>query len=208
MSTPPIPPAPKNPGLAITSLVCGIVGFLTGPLTGIPAIITGHLALGKINKSAGSLGGSGKAITGLILGYITTVLISFLAALATPAIHKALERANMAENISHVRQISIALQEYALHHDDAFPATLAELKSEGLILPLPDLAYKANDKTTHNWIYHPGFNSNSPLNFIIIAAPETIENKSVPSRIIGRIDGSANVIPESDYQSQIRAQSP
>ena len=32
-------------GLAIASLVCGILAFLTLGLTGLPAVITGHLAL-------------------------------------------------------------------------------------------------------------------------------------------------------------------
>lgn len=66
-------------GLAKVSLLCGICGVFLGPLTGIPAIITGHMSLAKIRKSGGILQGNGLAIAGLILGYIfTAVTVVFL----------------------------------------------------------------------------------------------------------------------------------
>ena len=78
-NTPEITPAggnlPKTSGAAIASLVCGILGFLTGPITGIPALITGHIARKKIRNSGGTLAGSGMALTGLILGYTSTIVV-------------------------------------------------------------------------------------------------------------------------------------
>ncbi len=55
-------------------MILGIVSFVLclGFLTGIPAIILGHMSRGKIKRSNGQLGGGGMALTGLILGYITT----------------------------------------------------------------------------------------------------------------------------------------
>jgi len=52
-------PMPKRetPGIAIASLVCGILSWVcAGPLAAIPAVITGHLALGRIKRSAGAPG--------------------------------------------------------------------------------------------------------------------------------------------------------
>jgi hypothetical protein len=71
-----IPPAAApNSGLAIASLVLGILSMVcTGILTAIPAVITGHMARGEIRKSAGRIDGDGMALTGLILGYITIAL--------------------------------------------------------------------------------------------------------------------------------------
>jgi hypothetical protein len=67
-----------TPGLAIASMVCGIVGiffcYLAG-LLGIPAVICGHMALNRISQSPIPLGGRGMAIAGLILGYLA-ILIS------------------------------------------------------------------------------------------------------------------------------------
>lgn len=63
---------PKQ-GLAITSLVCGIIAAWASILS-IPAVICGHMALNMINKDARGYGGKGMAISGLILGYIALVL--------------------------------------------------------------------------------------------------------------------------------------
>ena len=70
----PIPQAPPpvaagTCGLAIASLICGIVGCIPG--AGIAAVVTGHMALGRIKISG--QGGRGMAIVGLILGYLSIV---------------------------------------------------------------------------------------------------------------------------------------
>lgn len=68
--SPPPPVYRHDSGLAITSLVAGILGWTVVPTIGaIVAIITGHLAKSEIRKSNGSLGGDGMAQAGLILGY-------------------------------------------------------------------------------------------------------------------------------------------
>lgn len=64
----PAPVAAKTSGLAIASLITGLTCL--SPL----AIVFGHMALSKIKKSAGALGGGGMALAGLILGYVTLVL--------------------------------------------------------------------------------------------------------------------------------------
>jgi hypothetical protein len=60
---------PQESGLAIASLVMGIVS-MAGPglLLGIPAIITGAIALKR------KLAGRGLALAGLITGIVSTVL--------------------------------------------------------------------------------------------------------------------------------------
>ncbi|MGC4016669.1 MAG: GYF domain-containing protein [Luteolibacter sp.] len=66
------PYAPTN-GLAIASMVCGIVSIFmcwVHILGAIPAVICGHMALARINESPVPMGGRGMAIAGLILGYL------------------------------------------------------------------------------------------------------------------------------------------
>ncbi|MGN7859291.1 DUF4190 domain-containing protein [Microbacterium sp. 22303] len=71
----------KSNGLAITALICGIAGvllcwlaYIVIPfLASLTAIITGHMALGKIKRDS-ALGGKALAITGLVLGYVGAVL--------------------------------------------------------------------------------------------------------------------------------------
>lgn len=74
---PPQPPvaaaAPKTNGLAIASLVLGIVWIYW--IGSILAVIFGHVALSQIKKSNGTQGGRGMAIAGLVLGYIGLAMI-------------------------------------------------------------------------------------------------------------------------------------
>ena len=77
----------KTSALAVWSLVLGILSLLcVGFFAGIPAIICGHMGRSRIKQSSGALTGGGMALTGLILGYIGTVIvtISIVAAVAVP----------------------------------------------------------------------------------------------------------------------------
>lgn len=65
---------PRTSALAVWSLVLGILGMITLGATSIVAIICGHLAHGKIRRSAGLLTGKGLAIAGFVLGYIGLIL--------------------------------------------------------------------------------------------------------------------------------------
>ena len=81
-------PPVATSGLAIASLVCGILAVVScyfGGLTGIPAVICGHLALSKIPQSPVPISGRGMAIAGLVMGYLgilfslAVVVIIFIA---------------------------------------------------------------------------------------------------------------------------------
>ena len=85
----PGPPAgpPKTSGMAVASLVLGILGFLCG-LPAIPGLILGIVALSQISQSRGQLAGKGLAIAGicvsaavLLLGLLSVVVITALTAL-------------------------------------------------------------------------------------------------------------------------------
>ncbi|RFS86934.1 DUF4190 domain-containing protein [Actinomadura spongiicola] len=71
-SGPPVPP--RNNGMAIASMVLGIVGVLScGVLVfSIGAVIFGHVAQSQIKRTGE--GGNGMAVTGLILGYLFFVI--------------------------------------------------------------------------------------------------------------------------------------
>jgi hypothetical protein len=64
----PLPVVPPTNGLAVGSLVCGIVEFITLGLAAIPAVILGHVARAQIRRTGER--GEGMAIAGLILGYL------------------------------------------------------------------------------------------------------------------------------------------
>ena len=63
------PPVQQTNGLAIASLVCGILVFFCF-FTWIPAIVCGHIARKQIKTSGGLQSGNEIAVIGLVLGYI------------------------------------------------------------------------------------------------------------------------------------------
>ncbi|GAA5007437.1 DUF1707 and DUF4190 domain-containing protein [Actinopolymorpha pittospori] len=77
----PVPIRPSEP-LAKASLILGAITPLTCGISGVGAIITGHLALSRINQTGAE--GRGMAIAGLVLGYLPvlgTALFMILAVL-------------------------------------------------------------------------------------------------------------------------------
>lgn len=73
--------APKTEGLAIFSLVLGLMSFFCSIFTGIPAIICGHISRARISGSNGALTGGGIAMVGLLTGYLSLLLTLALIAL-------------------------------------------------------------------------------------------------------------------------------
>jgi hypothetical protein len=124
-------PRPRS-GLAITSLVLGIVGNLClGPIAGIPAVIAGHVALGRARRLPAVYGGAGLAIAGLVLGYVSFVvglaMMAILAGLTLPALAKAKGQAQSISCINNLKQLGLAARIYATDNDDRYPTNLATL---------------------------------------------------------------------------------
>jgi hypothetical protein len=66
------PPAPATNGLAIGSLVTGVLWM--GGLGSFLAVVLGHLALRQIGRADGRQAGRGVAIAGLTLGYLGLIV--------------------------------------------------------------------------------------------------------------------------------------
>ena len=141
----PTPAASPKTGLSITSLVLGVLSLL-GCLfiTGIPAIITGHVAYGRAKKNPQNFGGAPLALTGLILGYVGTFLvtiIAILAALLLPALAKAKGRAQTIQCVNNMKQVGLAARIWSNDHNEVFPPDLLSMSNELVslkILVCPD----------------------------------------------------------------------
>jgi hypothetical protein len=123
----PAPPSPAPPGklksgLAITSFVFGLILCL-GPLTGLPAIICGHIAHARTRRSPREFGGAGFAIAGFVLGYINTFFITLciLPAMLLPALSSAKSRAESINCVNNLKQIGLAFRVWELDNHDQFP---------------------------------------------------------------------------------------
>jgi type IV pilus assembly protein PilA len=119
----PAPPARPYPGhqetegKAVGSLILGILAmFPFGFLTGIPAIILGHLSRKSIRESLGRLRGEGMALAGLIMGYISIAFIPvvlIMAAIAIPGLLRSRILANESAAARTVGTFSTAQALYA-----------------------------------------------------------------------------------------------
>lgn len=132
------PPAmQKTSGLAITSLVLGIIS-LCCPVFLLPlaAVICGHIARGQINKSQGTVGGGGVAMAGLILGYLS-IALSIVATVAWIKVGSSI--VSMGLDTAHAQQIQLAMEKMVTDGEtkgdkslgwpaDAGIASAAELK--------------------------------------------------------------------------------
>jgi hypothetical protein len=77
----PYAPAPTTNGLAVASLVCGIVSMvgglacLIGAAAAIPGLIMGLMALSRIGRSGGQEKGKGMAIAGIVTSGVGIVVL-------------------------------------------------------------------------------------------------------------------------------------
>ena len=117
-------PLPKTSGLAIASLVLGIVGVLLFPLA-IVGLILGIVGLNRIRRSEGRLGGGGLAIGGICVSSAALVFIWGL--LLLPALVRAREEARKAQSRTNLKQIGMAMHMYRVDFDDRFPTSLEVL---------------------------------------------------------------------------------
>ncbi|MDZ4286762.1 MAG: DUF4190 domain-containing protein [Prosthecobacter sp.] len=119
----PMPAAqPSASGLAIGSMICGLLGLIIF-ITSLPAVIMGHIALSRIKTSGGTIGGRGMAVTGLITGYMILALfpIAIIASLAIPTYNLITAQANQMKAATNCRQIQGMLLAYAADHNGQYP---------------------------------------------------------------------------------------
>jgi prepilin-type processing-associated H-X9-DG protein len=113
--------APQTSGMAITSLVLGILAFLTCGLTGLPGLVLGIIALSRIKKSQGRLSGNGLAIAGICTSALFLLMLPILAGMLLPALAKAKQRAQTIQCVNNLKQLGIAVRIYSGDNKDQYP---------------------------------------------------------------------------------------
>ena len=199
-------PSEQQKGLAITSLVLGILSFLTCFLTGIPAIICGHVALGRSRRNPVQYGGPGMATAGLVLGYVSLVVIPFviLPVMLLPALSRAKARAQSINCINNMKQIGLSMRVWAIDNGGEFPFNVSTNKGGTL-----ELCARGSDGFDRNAVFHfqvmsnelstpkilvcPGdskkqpafdFQSLQPANVTYLMHSGTNLNEAVPAQVL------------------------
>lgn len=112
------PVAPEGKGLSVASLVLGILAvFPFSFLAGIPAIVTGIIALAQRRL------GRGMAIAGVVLGAFGTFAVTagILLAIIIPNFVRFQERARHDSVQNSMRTFQVALEAYATDHSGDYP---------------------------------------------------------------------------------------
>ena len=116
------PVQPKTAGVAIASLVCGILAFCIPLLPGLAGIILGIVAIRKINASHGGLGGKGLAIGGLASSGVATLITGLLLpAMLLPALARAKSKANRVKCVYNCSQQCKAMLGFAQDNGERMP---------------------------------------------------------------------------------------
>ncbi|MGA9776777.1 MAG: DUF4190 domain-containing protein [Limisphaerales bacterium] len=123
---PPLPTAApavpaKTSGLAVTSLVLGVLGVFTCGITALFGLIFGIIALVKVSNSRGALRGGGIALAGVIVSGIFLFMIPFYAAMLLPALSAAKQKAQAINCVNNEKQLALAVKIYSDDHNGQLP---------------------------------------------------------------------------------------
>ena len=117
--------APKTSGLAIASLVLGILAFLTCGVTALPGLIVGIIAAVKINGSRGRLIGQGMAVAGIAVSGVALLLLPVMAAILFPVFARAREAARNArvpaDCMSRAKALGSSVRMYIADYNGVYP---------------------------------------------------------------------------------------
>lgn len=119
------PGAPEVSRLAVGSLVAGTASLFCSFFAGIPAILMGILALGRIQRSGGRLTGGGFAVAGIITGTVCGVIgTAILAGLAAPLVIRQKQKAEEMMLVRSMTEFHADALIYQNHHG-SFPEARA-----------------------------------------------------------------------------------
>jgi hypothetical protein len=120
---------PAKTGMAITSMVLGIIGavgaiVVVGIPIGLIGLILGIIALVKANKHPQQYGGKGFAITGIVtggLGGVLAVPMLLMFAILMPSLGRARELSNRSYCAANLRGITQSMIVYSAENSDQYP---------------------------------------------------------------------------------------
>ncbi|HTQ50607.1 MAG TPA: DUF4190 domain-containing protein [Candidatus Acidoferrales bacterium] len=124
----PPPTAPAVPsrtsGLAVTSLVLGVLGLFTCGITALFGLVLGIIAMVKVSNSRGALRGGGIALAGIIVSGIFLLMIPIYAAMLLPALSAAKQRAQTIVCVNNEKQLALAIRMYSADNTNHFPPAI------------------------------------------------------------------------------------
>lgn len=150
----------EKKGLAIFSLVLGIISFFTFGMLGVGAIvgiILAVVAMGKVKREPWKYGGRGIAVAGLVLSIVSLVSVIPVGIIAAIAIPNLLASRIAANEGSAVRSLNTIANAETVHQSTIGKyGTLEELCAQGLIDPALASGVKSGYRFTLELTDHGG----------------------------------------------------
>ncbi|MBN2562994.1 MAG: DUF4190 domain-containing protein [Phycisphaerae bacterium] len=172
---------PTSRGMAVASLVCGIIGLLgfwaLGSVVGLVGLILGIIAVVKIKRHRGKYGGRGMAIGGICTGALSILIIPLMLAALLPSLSRARELSKRTVCQANMRGIGQALYIYANNDPDGmFPEEganwQARLVSAALVTPTQFSCPSDTRASISSYYYVPGYGMKSdPAQIILYEDP-------------------------------------
>jgi hypothetical protein len=193
LPTAPPPLAPETSGLAIASVICGVLSITILPcFSAIPAVICGHLARSKIDARPDLFRGQGMALAGLIMGYIGLALIfiiPFLAGVTLPVFTEVQLRGKQTRSLMIAREIFVTCKSYATDHDGAFPDTLDALVPNYVPDRTAFICPLSGPSVPIGYDYFGGRVDDPPENLLLVS--KSVDRRG--RRIVVHVDGSGAI---------------
>tara|TARA_R110002072_G_scaffold42064_9_gene117779 strand:+ start:63980 stop:64663 length:684 start_codon:yes stop_codon:yes gene_type:complete len=197
-------------GMAVTSLVLGIVFLCLGPLAIVPLVL-GIIAITTTGRD-GAKRGQGLAIAGTSLGGVgilgTCLSAGLFLPIFLPAFATAKNRANQFHSQASIREILTGLEGYALANNGAYPAQNGwegQLIDGGFVFE-ESLTSRVGDVDGDGviYIYLPEGYASTASQLVVYEDPEHYEDWVV----VGYADGSTDSISLSELNLILAEQIP
>jgi hypothetical protein len=214
--------APPTSGLAITSLVLGILGLFTCGITALFGLICGIVAMNKISKSNGQMGGRGIAIGGTVVSaacLLIVLIVTLFGALALPGLASAKQKAQTINCVNNLKLLALAVKMYSADNADRLPPAATWCDSIQPYAGSPRVFQCPSDDQSQRCTYAmnarlDGMNENkmAPSTVLLFEASggwnvsggaSLLLNPSRHPRIylVAFVDGSVQQVPESRLSS-------
>jgi hypothetical protein len=158
-------------------------------------------AIAYANTEDGILAAANSSLPSFNPGPLTTVTgVAILSSLAVPTYTSVQRQGTNMKVLSSGKQLAIGLKRFAIENNGKYPASIEELAAAGIITDSSILQYSYPGRSPEPWMYDKTLTDSSPGNFILLAAPEPVKAGSSEERLVVRNDGSAEFIPEEQFQ--------
>lgn len=191
-------------GLAITSMVLGILCLCFGPLALLPLIL-GIIGI-TTTGSNGKKKGQGFAIAGTVLGGVGVLGTCFSAGIMLPALAKARQTAERVMSQSQINMLIISCENYARDNNGNYPsvASWEQDLEDYLGTPIDEMIVSpAEDGDGVSYIYLGGSYPEDPDHILFYEDPDHWPSVGV---LVGFADSGVELIPFDIFEQMLAEQ--